>query len=69
MDVFDRDLKAIETTRLGCGDFLGEAFDEVLVDDSVGGGEEGKNVGDEMLFFGFERLPVLQILRMPKTEG
>lgn len=48
MHVFHGNLKAIEATGLGYLDFLAEAFNKVLVDDSIGSSEKGKDMGDEM---------------------
>ncbi len=50
MDVLDGNLEAIEASCFGDCDFSDEVAAKVFVDDSVGGSEEGKDVGDEVLF-------------------
>ena len=43
-------------------DLAHEANAEVLEDDTVGGGEEGEDVGDEVLLVVGEALPVLRVV-------
>ena len=43
-------------------DFGHEALDEVLVDDAVGGGEEGEHVRDEVALVLLQVLPVVVVL-------
>ena len=63
MDVFHHDLEAVEATRLSSLDLVGETLNKVLVDNAVGCGEEGENVGDEVLFVGIQPVvPVMEIL-------
>ena len=44
VDVLHHDLETVEATSLRNLDFCAEALDEVLVDDAIGGSEEGQNV-------------------------
>ena len=50
VDVFHHDLEAVEAARLWYLDFTAETLDEVLVDDAVGSGEEGEDMGNEVAF-------------------
>jgi len=64
VDVLHHDLEAIEAASFGGLDLVGETFDEVLIDDAVGCGEEGKDVGDEVVFVVIELVcPVMEVLR------
>ena len=57
------DLEAVETASLSGLDLVGEPLDEVLVDDTVGGGEEGEDVGDEVaLVVVHAVLPIVEVL-------
>ena len=47
VDVLHHDLKAVEASSLRYLYFAGESLDQVLVDDAIGGCEEGEDVGDE----------------------
>lgn len=62
MDVFNCDLEAIEGSSLGDLDFFHETGCEVFKNDAIRGGEEGKDVGDEVLLVRGENGPVLEIL-------
>ena len=62
VDVLDGDLEAVETTSFRDLHFLHEPFHEIFVDDSVRCGEESQDVGDEVLLFWFQVLPVDEIL-------
>lgn len=63
VDVLHHNLEAIEAASLGGLDLVRETLDEVLVDDTVGGCEEGKNMGDEVALVVVEtRVPVVEIL-------
>jgi len=44
VDVLHHDLETIEAPRLGDLNLIGEAFVEILVDDTIGGCEEGENM-------------------------
>jgi len=48
VNVLDGDLEAVEGAGLGDLDLLHETAGKVFEDDAIGGGEEGKDVGDEM---------------------
>lgn len=54
VDILHHDLEAVKRARFGDLDFTREPLDEVFVDEIVGGGEEGENVGDEVAFVGGE---------------
>ena len=63
MDVLHHDLKAVEASRLGDLYFAREALDQVLIDDTIRGGEEGEDVRDEEALVVVEALvPVVKIL-------
>ncbi|KAJ4838164.1 hypothetical protein Tsubulata_029901 [Turnera subulata] len=62
VDVLDGDLKAIEGARLGDLDLLHEPPGEVLEDDAVEGGEEGEDVGDEVLLVRGQGLALAEVL-------
>lgn len=44
VDVLHHNLEAIEAASLGCLNLVGETLDKVLVDDTVGGSEEGEDM-------------------------
>ena len=44
VDVLHHDLEAIEAASFGSLDLVGETFNEVLIDNAVGRGEEGEDV-------------------------
>ena len=44
MNIFDGDLKAVKTSGFRRCDFGCEVATEILVDDAVGGREEGENM-------------------------
>jgi hypothetical protein len=50
MDILHHDLEAIEATSFSGLNLVRESLYEVLVDDAIGGGEEGEDMGDEMAF-------------------
>lgn len=63
MDVLHHDLETIEAASLRGLDLVGEAFDEVFVNDTIGGGEEGEDVGDEVTFVVIQAVvPVVEVL-------
>lgn len=63
MDVLHHDLETVEATSLGNLDLSAETLDQVFVDDTVGGSEEGKDVGDEVTLIIVEAVvPVVEIL-------
>ena len=43
-DILHHDLETIEAVRLGHLNFIGETLIEVLIDDAIGGCEEGENM-------------------------
>ncbi len=47
MDVFHRNLEAVEALSFGCRHFAGKIAAQVLVDNDIGGSEEHKNMGDK----------------------
>lgn len=61
MNILDGNLKSIEEAGLGTLDFGGKVTREVFVDNSIGCGEEGEDVGDEMTFIVGEAFPILEI--------
>lgn len=61
MDVLHHHLEAVEAAGLGHLDLGAELLGEVLVDDAVGGREEGEHVLDEVLLAVVEALPVLDV--------
>ncbi|KAF1869202.1 hypothetical protein Lal_00048484 [Lupinus albus] len=63
MNILDCDLESVECTRLSDLYLCHEPTGEVFKDDSVGGGEEGEDVFDEVAFTVGERIPVAEILR------
>lgn len=63
MDVLHHGLESVEAASLGDLDLSAEALDEVLVDNAIGCGEEGKNVRDKELLVGCQTIvPVVEIL-------
>ena len=63
MNVLHHDLEAIKASRLGYLDFSTETLHQVLVDNAIGGSEEGKDVGDEETLVVVQSLvPVVEIL-------
>jgi hypothetical protein len=62
VDVLHHDLETIEAPCLGDLNLIGEAFVEVLVDDTVGSCEEGENMWNEVTFIVVETIvPVVDI--------
>jgi hypothetical protein len=58
MDVFDGDLEAIETPGFSDLHFLAESLNQILVDDSVGGGEKGKDMRNKVTLVLSQCIPV-----------
>ena len=58
VDVFDRNLEAIETPGFSDLHFLAESLNQVLVDDSIRGGEKGKDVRNKVTLILRQRIPV-----------
>lgn len=57
------DLETVEAPRFSGLNLVGEPLDEVLVDDTVRGSEEGQNVGNEVAFVVVELVvPVVLVL-------
>ena len=63
VDVLHHDLEAVEAAGLGDLYLAGEALDEVLVDNAIGGGEKGENLRDEEALVVVEAsVPVVKVL-------
>ena len=62
MNIFHHHLEPVEGTGLGDLHLSGKALGEVLENNTVGGGKEGENVLDEMLFVLLEGGPILGVL-------
>ncbi len=63
VDVLHHDLETVEAASFGGLDFRGESLDEILVNDTVGSGEEGKDVRDEVTLVVVELVvPIVKIL-------
>ncbi len=52
MDVFHRNLEAVEASSFGCRHFSGKIAAKVLVVNAIGGSKECKNMGDKVAFIG-----------------
>lgn len=63
VNVLDGDLEAVKGAGLGDLDLLHKTAGEVFEYDAVGGGEEGKDVGDEMALAVGESVPMADVLR------
>ena len=62
MDVLHHDLETVEAACLWYLHLTAETFDEVLVDDAVGGGEKGKDVGNEVALVVIQSVvPVVEV--------
>lgn len=63
VDVLHHDLEPVETAGLRDLDLSTETLQQVLVDNAVGGSEEGENVRDEVALIVVQAVvPVVQIL-------
>ena len=62
VDILNRDLEAVEGTRLRDLDLLHESSGEILQNDAVRGGEEGEDMGDEVLLIWDEIFPLALVL-------
>jgi len=63
VDVLHHNLEAVEASCLWYLNLAREALDKVLVDNAVGGGEEGEDVGDEEALVVVQALvPVVEVL-------
>lgn len=70
VDVFDHDLESVEAASLRDLNLRAETLEEVLIHDAVRGGEEGKNVRDEVSLVIIEPVvPVVEILRQVDLFG
>mmetsp|Transcript_6944 Transcript_6944/g.16721 ORF Transcript_6944/g.16721 Transcript_6944/m.16721 type:complete len:243 (-) Transcript_6944:176-904(-) len=58
VDVLDGDLESVETSSLRRLKLSHEILGQILVDDSVGGGKEGKDVADEVALVVGELRPI-----------
>lgn len=64
VNVLNHDLETVEAAGFWDLNLAAEALEKVLVDNSVGRGEESKNVGDEVALIVIETVvPVVKILR------
>ena len=61
MDILDSNLEAIEAAGFRRCDFRREITAEVLVNDAIRRGEEGKDVGDEVAFVVSETIPICSV--------
>lgn len=63
MNVLHHDLETVEASCLGDLYFARESLNKVLVDNAIGGCEEGEDVGDEEALVIVETLvPVVKVL-------
>ncbi len=63
VNILNHDLETVEAASLWDLDLSGETFEEVLVDNSIGRGEEGKDVGNEVALIIVEAVvPVVKVL-------
>lgn len=63
VNVLHHDLESVEASGLWCLNLVAESLDEVLVDDTIGGGEESQDMRDEeSLVVGELVVPIVQIL-------
>lgn len=70
MDVLDHDLEAVEATSFRDLNFTAETLEQVLVDNTVGGGKEGKDVRDEVALVIVQAVvPVVQIFGQVNLFG
>ena len=61
MNILDGNLESVEETGLGALDLGGKVAGEVFIDNTIGGGEEGKDVGDEVTFIVRETIPIFEV--------
>jgi hypothetical protein len=61
MDVFDHNLEAIEASSFRCCYFGGKVVTQVLVDNTIGSGEECKNMGKKVAFIVRQLGPVCNV--------
>ena len=61
MDVLNSNLEAVETADFRRCDFHREITAEVLVNDAIRRGEEGKDVGDQVVFVVSEMIPICSV--------
>ena len=61
VDVLNSDLETIESASFRDLDFLHETHTQVLIDNAIGSGEKGENVGNEVTLVVAERFPVLLV--------
>src|SRR6266508_2052293 len=63
MNVFHHDLETVEATGFGSLNFVGESLDKILIHNAIGGGEESKDVGNEMALIVVKTIvPIVDIL-------
>jgi len=61
VDILNSKLKAVEAAGFRRCDFRRETTAEVLINDAIRRGEEGKDVGDEVLFVVSETIPICSV--------
>jgi hypothetical protein len=61
MDVLDSDLESVKGAGFRDLDFLHETNSEIFVDNAVGSGKEGEDVGNEVAFVVVEGFPMHEI--------
>ena len=64
VNVFHHNLEPIEGTGFWPADFIGEVDAQVLIDNAIACGKEGKDVLEEVLFISVEVLPVFEIFSL-----
>ncbi len=63
MDVFNRNLEAVEASGFGCHHFGGKITAQVLVDNAIRGSKECNNIGDKVAFIGRLSVPIRDVHR------
>ncbi len=61
MDILNSNLEAIEAAGFRRCDFRREITAEVLLNDAIRRGEEGKDVRDEVVFIVSETIPICSV--------
>ena len=70
VNVLHHDLETVEAPCLGGLDLIAETLNEILIDDTIGSGEEGKDVGHKVaLVIGQSVVPIAEILRQINLLG
>lgn len=64
------DLEPIEASSLSCLDFIAEALDEVLIDNTIGRSEKSEDMRDEVTLVVVQSVvPIVEILRQIHLLG